>query len=218
MKTKALLAAGLLMAASAASSLAQTVYSVNAVGFVNKTFQANGFTLAANPLIATANTVAALFSGVPEGSAIFTFNPGTGGFDVNSFDFGAWFNPNATLVPGQAFFFKNPTGTPYVNTFVGNVQQGTLTNQLNAGFSLVSSQVPQAGLLTTDLGFPILEGDLVFKFNSSTISYDVYSFVFGDWVGPTGTPGQQPTIDVAEGFFAKKAVTATWSRTFSVNQ
>lgn len=217
MKTKSLLAAGLLMAATAATGSAQTVYSVNAVGFVNKTFQANGFTLAANPLSATANTVAALFPGVPEGALIFTFNPGTGGFDINSFAFGAWSRPNDTIVPGQAFFFKNPTGTAYVNTFVGNVQQGTLATPLNAGFSLVSSQVPQAGLLTTDLGFPTNEGDSVFKFNSVTVGYDVYTFAFGAWSGPGGAP-IQPTIDVAEGFFCKKAVGTTWTRAFNVNQ
>lgn len=221
MKTKALLAAGLVMAASAASSFAQTVYSVNAVGFVNKTFQANGFTLAANPLNATANTVLALFPGVPEGSLIFTFNPASGTFDINSFAFGAWSRPNDTIVPGQAFFFKNSSATPYVNTFVGNVQQGTvaapLNTTLNAGFSLVSSQVPQAGLLTTDLGFPTNEGDSVFKFNQTTIAYDVYSFAFGAWSGPGGA-AIQPTIDVAEGFFCKKAVGTTWSRVFSVSQ
>ena len=216
MKAKALLAAGLMMAAGTASSFAQTVYSVNAVGFVNKIFQANGFTLAANPLSAPTNTVAALFPGVAEGSQIFTFNPGNGGFDINTFAFGVWSSPNNTLVPGQAFFFKNVTATPYTNTFVGNVQQGNLSTPLNAGFSLVSSQVPQQGLVSTDLGYPKTEGDLIFKFNSSTISYEAYTYVFGTWNGPGGAI-VEPTIDVAEGFFAKKAVSAAWNRTFSVS-
>ena len=219
MKTKSLLAAGLLMAATAASSVAQTVYSVNAVGFVNKTFPASGFTLAANPLDATVNTVTALFPGVAEGSQIFTFNPSNGGFDVNTFAFGVWGSPNNTLVPGQGFFFKNASSTAYTATFVGNVQQSTagpLNVTLNAGFSLVSSRVPQQGLVSTDLGFPKIEGDIVFKFNPSTISYEAYTFVFGTWNGPGGAL-VEPTIDVAEGFFSKKAAGATWSRTFSVN-
>ena len=60
MKTKSILAAALLMAASAASASAQTVYSVNAVGFVNVVFP-SGFSIASNPLEGATNTVAALF-------------------------------------------------------------------------------------------------------------------------------------------------------------
>lgn len=222
MKTKTLLAAGLLMAATALNGFAQTVYSVNAVGFVNKTFRASGFTLAANPLNAADNRVSVLFAGAPDGSLIYTFNPTTGGFVVNGFDSGVWDNPNATLVPGQAFFFKNPSSTPYVNTFVGNVQQGvgaqSLKTSLGIGFSLVSSQVPQQGLVRTDLGFPAVAGDLIFKFNPTTISYQVYSFDDNIWTGPTGIEGDEPLIDVAEGFFTKKAVAVVWSRDFSVSQ
>lgn len=217
MKRKAILLAGALVVASVGASSAQTVFSVNAVGFVNKTFRANGFTLAANPLNAATNSVSLIFQGVPEGSIIFTFNPTSGGFDANTFAFGQWSQPNSTLVPGQAFFFKNSSGTAYINTFVGNVQQGTLNTPLNAGFSLVSSQVPQSGLVSTDLLFPKAEGDVIFKFNNTTVSYDAFSFVFGSWFGPGGAAGE-PTIDVAEGFFAKKAVAVTWTRTFNVNQ
>ena len=77
MKTKALLAAGLMMAASAASSLAQTVYSVNAVGFVNVECP-SGFSLIANPLVAADNRVVALFPNATSGTVIFKFNPATG--------------------------------------------------------------------------------------------------------------------------------------------
>lgn len=212
MKTKALLAAGLMIAASAASSLAQTVYSVNAVGFVNVNFPP-GFTLSSNPLDGAANTVLALFPTVPNGTSVFKFDSATGSYTGSTFLFGSWNNPSMTLVPGEGFFFKNPTVTTVVNTFVGNVKQGTLTTPLSAGFTLVGSQVPQSGLVTTDLGLPIGNAESVFKFDTATQAYTGGSFLFGSWSG-----GIEPTIGVGEGFFVKKNASASWTRTFTVNQ
>ncbi|MEQ2008225.1 MAG: hypothetical protein ABMA26_15620 [Limisphaerales bacterium] len=212
MKTKALLAAGLMVAASAASSLAQTVYSVNAVGFVNLNF-APGFTLASNPLDGANNTVAVLLPSVPNGTSVFKFDSAAGTYVGSTFLFGSWNNPSMTLVPGEGFFFKNPGATTLTITFVGNVKQGTLTTPLSAGFTLVGSQVPQGGLVTTDLGLPIGNAESVFKFDTATQAYTGGSFLFGSWTG-----GIEPTIGVGEGFFVKKNASASWTRTFSVNQ
>ena len=151
MKTKSILAAALLIAASAASASAQTVYSVNAVGFVNVVFPP-GFTLASNPLEGATNTVAVLFSSVPNGTSVFKFDSALGQYTGTTFLFGNWGNPSFSLVPGEGFFFKNPGSTTITNTFVGNVKQGALTTSLSSGFTLVGSQVPQAGLVSTDLG------------------------------------------------------------------
>ena len=128
MKTKALLAAGLLIAASTASSFAQTVYSVNAVGFVNVTCPP-GFSIIANPLSATVNTVQALMpTSLPFLSSVFKFNPAGGGFTSSVYlGSGNWTANAMTLVPGEGFFFKNPSASPITLTFVGNVQEGTLT-------------------------------------------------------------------------------------------
>ena len=217
MKTKALLAAGLLIAASTASSFAQTVYSVNAVGFVNVTCPP-GFSIIANPLSATVNTVQALMpTSLPFLSSVFKFNPAGGGFTSSVYlGSGNWTANAMTLVPGEGFFFKNPSASPITLTFVGNVQEGTLTTPLPQGFSLVSSQVPQSGLVSTDLRLPISFLDAVFRFNGS--GYDSYVVVN---VGPpaawTGVGGE-PTINVGEGFFVKKqSSAANWTRVFSVN-
>jgi hypothetical protein len=212
MKAKALLAAGLMMAAAAAQSTAQTVYSVNAVGFVNINFPP-GFTLASNPLEGATNTVPVLFPSVPNGTSVFKFDSGTGSYIGSTFLFGSWNNPSMTLVPGEGFFFKNPSATTLTNTFVGNVKQGTLATPLAAGFTLVGSQVPQSGLVTTDLGLPIGNAESVFKFDTATQSYTGGSFLFGSWSAPG-----EPSIGVGEGFFVKKNATASWTRTFSVNQ
>jgi len=212
MKTKALLAAGLIMAASAASSLAQTVYSVNAVGFVNINFPP-GFSLACNPLEGATNTVAVLFPSVPNGTSVFKFDSAQGQYTGTTFLFGNWGNPSFSLVPGEGFFFKNPGATTITNTFVGNVKQGTLATPLSAGFTLVGSQVPQSGLVTTDLGLPIGNAESVFKFDATTQQYTGATFLFGNWGG-----SGEPTISVGEGFFVKKNASASWTRTFSVNQ
>ena len=215
MKTKALLAAGLLIAASAASSLAQTVYSVNAVGFVNVDCPP-GFSLIANPLAATANTVVALFPNAASGTVIFKFNPATGGFVSSSFSsfLGTWSDPTMTLVPGEGFFYKNPGATTVVNTFVGNVQQGTLTTSLGSGFTLVSSQVPQQGLVSTDLGLPNDAGTTIFTYSNAANSYS--SFAYSSFLG--GWSPNEPTVSVGQGFFVKRSAVGSWSRTFSVNQ
>ena len=212
MKTKALLVAGLMMAASAASSLAQTVYSVNAVGFVNVTFPP-GFTIASNPLVGATNTVAALFSNLPFLSQVFKFDPQSGNFTSSTYLGGTtWTTPGMTLVPGEAFFFKNPSGTAITNTFVGNVSQGTLVTPLPAGFSMASSQVPQAGLVATDLQLPANFLDAVYTFDSVT-GYTGYTYLGGTTWVPS-----EPTIGVGQGFFVKKQAAASWTRNFNVNQ
>ena len=201
------------MAATAASSFAQTVYSVNAVGFVNVEFPP-GFSIASNPLEGAVNTVVALFPATtPNGATIFKFNPGTGSFTSSTYFFGTWSDPLMTLVPGEGFFFRNGSGSAFTNVFVGNVKQNTLTTPLSAGFSLVSSQVPQAGLASTDLLLPVSNGDTVFQFNNASGSYTSSTFFFGSWSAVSG----EPTIKVGEGFFVRRSTAGSWTRTFSVN-
>ena len=211
MKTNSILAAALLMAAAVVSASAQTVYSVNAVGFVNVNLPP-GFSLVSNPLEGATNTVAALFpSSLPNNAQVFKFNSGSGSFQSSTFFFGTWSDPSMTLVPGEGFFFRNPSATTITNTFVGNVKQGTLTTPLAAGFTLVASQVPQAGLVATDLGLPVGNNETVFRFDNSTSAYASSTLFFGTW------SAGEPSIGVGEGFFMKKNATASWTRTFSVN-
>ena len=212
MKTKTLFLAVALAGAGAVSGVAQTVYSVNAVGFVNVVIPAgpNSFSILANPLDAADNSVAALFPSAPTGSAIYKFVGGA--FVANNRGFSAWSNPTQTLVPGEAFFFKNPSATQFTNTFVGEVKQGmNLTTPLVGGFQLVASQVPQSGLVTTDLGLPISASEAVYRFANG--AYLTFNRGFTTW-----SPSE-PTIQAGEGFFLKKnANPANWVRTFSVNQ
>lgn len=215
MRTKFLIASAACAVLSSVAAFAQ-VYSVNAVGFINVTIPASGFGLIANQLNASPNNaVTNIFPSVPDGTTVYTFSATTASYSVNVKDFGVWTRPGDTLSPGQGAFVRNPTATPLVVTFVGEVPQGTLTTPLSAGLQIVSSQVPQAGQLdgAAGLGFPVVDGDTVYRWNPATQNYIVSAYDFGAWVGAAPAPG------VGDAFFVNKAPNPTaWTRTFSVNQ
>ncbi len=205
MRTKTLLAAAIL-AAGIASSVAQSnVYSLNVVGYVNQTYAANQFHMIANPLNATNNTVGALFPNPPFFATIYKF---TGGAyqPANTF-LGAWGDANQTLNPGEGAFLYVPAGTPYTNTYVGEVLQGSLTNVLIPGFNMVGAKVPQLAGLQTVHNLQPGFFDTVYQFQGG--AYLPANTYLGAWT--------EPVIAVAEGFFYYNANTAnTWIRNFSV--
>jgi hypothetical protein len=209
MRTKTLLLTAALGAAGVASALAQ-VYSVNAVGYVNVTAKP-GFNLLNNPLDAGANnTVKALMpADLPDGSIVYTYDGVK--FDLNTYEFGEWTNPNAVLAPGTGFFLRLNGTADKTITFVGEVKQGTLTTPLIAGFNLVGSQVPQDGPIQTILGFVPNEGDVVYNWNTGSGSYGLSTYEFGVW------DPAQARVGVGEGIWIRAIKAGSWTRTFSVN-
>jgi len=218
MRTKTLLLIAAACAAGAVSSMAQ-VYSVNAVGYVNKTVAAGQFALISNPLNAATNTVNALFTPVPDGFQVYIYVPGKG-YAVGTYDsLSEGFIPdavgNAQVTPGMGVFVKNPPGAATTVTFVGEVPQGTLTTQLVAGLQIVSSQVPQAGNAKS-LGLQGADGDQIYIWDTSSQKYQSSTFdaLDNDWSPKLETLKQ---LDVGDAFFLKKVAAGTWTRTFSVN-
>jgi hypothetical protein len=212
MRTKTLLLTAAFGAVGLTSSMAQQVFSVNAVGFVNVSVPP-GFSMIANPLNAPNNTISNLFSAAVDGTTIYKFNePGKPGFSVNTLDTGEWGDPNQTLVPGEGAFIRNPSATAFPITFVGEVMQGPLSNVLPAGFSVKSSQVPQSAAIDTVLGFPAADGDTIYQFSNASKGYTIHTFDTGEWSSGVPTPA------VAESFFVKKITAGNWTRNFSVNQ
>lgn len=212
MNTKTLLLLGALGAAGMTSAVAQTnVYSVNAVGYINLTLP-TGFSLIANQLNSTNNTIGSLLTGLPNFSNFYKFVPGTG-FDIATLVFGAWDKPGLTLNPGEGGFVN--LGSPGALTFVGEVPQGSLTNAAPAGFSIRSSMVPQSGSIDA-LGLtPLLSNfDNVYKWNGN--GYDIYTLVFGSW-SVNGSAGSAPTVAVGEAVFLNLNNPISWVRSFSVN-
>jgi hypothetical protein len=227
MRTKTLLLTAALGAAGVASSMAQAVYSVNAVGYVN-TILKPGFNLVSNPLDAGAgnNTLEKLFSNVsptlPNLLTVYYYN-GTRYLNAAYDDIDLAFKGEAVgqvINPGDGVFVLNPESTDLTVTFVGEVPQGNLVNPLPAGFSIQASQVPQAGRVTTDLGFPPAQADTIYKYNTTTKRYE--NWAYDDLAGENGAwtkDGQvnEPSLTVGEAFFLLKGTAGSWNRTFSVN-
>lgn len=210
MRTKALVLTAALGAAGIASSYAQSVYSVNAVGYINVTC-IPGFTMIANQLSSTNDTVGQLFTAPPDGSAILTWDQSAGTFVMNNFAFGAWDFPDNKLSPGMGVMFQNPD-VAYTVTFVGEVIQGTnITVSLIPGFNMVSSKVPQAGTIQTALGFVPEEGDMLMKWSQSAGTYLQWSYTFGAW------DPEEPSLAVGESAFISTQTAKDWVRSFTVN-
>jgi hypothetical protein len=216
MRTKTLLLTAALSAAGLVSATAQNpVYSVNIVGYINKTL-GTGLSLIANQLNATPdNSIPTLF-GQPTGSVtVSKFNPTTGSFDLAIWDpeNGAWALPPAgmSLNPGQGAFVDNATGVPLPLTFVGEVQLNS-TVTIRNGLDVYSSVIPQAGNLDA-IQFPIPAGSVsLSKFNGS--AFDTFSY---DPENAAWSPSM-PSVAIAEAFFVDNAshATMTWSRAFTV--
>jgi hypothetical protein len=215
MRTKTLLLTAALCAAGIATSKAQAVYSVNAVGYVNTSLAA-GYNLISNPLDNKAtdgNKVKNLFASLPAGAQVFVFN-GTK-YDIASVDdfTGEITGAAADLVvaPGNGVFVRVDAASTV--TFVGEVPAGNLVNHINSGFSIKASQVPQAGKVSTDLGFPKAAGDQIFVFNTATGKYALFSVddFSGDWV-------TEPTLDVGQAVFVRTDAAKDWTRSFDISK
>jgi len=219
MRRKTLLLTAAVSAAAVATSVAQTVYSVNAVGYVNVTVPAGKFAMLANPLNQPTNSLAAVLPDVPANTVVYVFQ--SGGFVQATKRSTGWSGPGATatLNPGQGFFVKNAGTADMTITFVGEVPQGTaLSVPLVAGMNLVGSIVPQAGKVETDLKIPAANGDILYQWDTATQAYKTAATRrtnVGQWTGGTGG---EPTIGVGEGFFYSAKAAGNWTRSFSVNQ
>jgi hypothetical protein len=216
MRTKTLLLTAAVGAAGIATSSAQTpVYSVNAVGYVN-TALIKGYNLISNPLDNKAtggNVIKSLFAGSAAGTQIFKFDSATSKYSLAAVDdfTGEIVGDaaNLTLVPGEGVFILAPAAATV--TFVGEVPAGNLSNPIPKGFSIRSSQVPQAGTVTA-LGYVPEEGDQINVFDEATQKYVVHGFEFGEWSGGV------PSLGVGEAAFFNSPNAKTWNRSFDISQ
>ncbi|MBI3882270.1 MAG: hypothetical protein HY301_19710 [Verrucomicrobia bacterium] len=209
---KTLLLGAALTVAAVATVQAQTpVYSVNVVGY-HKVVIPTGFSMIANQVTGTNNTIGYFFPTPTNGTRFYKFT-GT------SFSVSEYFGPPnnvwddggvATLGVGEGGFIYNP-GAPYTNTFAGEVLVGSITNTIPAGFSIKSCVLPQGGSITAALQYTPSNGDRVYKFNG--VSYDISEY-FGT---PFNVWDSEPVLNVGESFFFFKQSSGQWVRVFSVN-
>ncbi len=160
------------------------------------------YALLANPYLRGGNTVAEVFSsttGLPSGTVVYKYTTGQGNYGTSTFT-GAWSNPNLILNPGEGFFLSFSSEVAGAGTSVQvNFSGDTVSSiALPAGgqYGLIGSPIDKAGSLVHDLGYPVTEGDYIYKFNVGSQSYVSDSFVDGEW-----DSGSEPRLGVGEGFF-----------------
>jgi len=171
-------------AVGALSSSAQTVYSVNVVGYVNTVFWGTNapgntlhhsqYTLVSNPLDnGSGNQIQQLFAAQGSniyGDTAYYFSPTAQSF-ISDFNSYGWGTPTLALPPGSGFFLLN-AGATFTNTFVGTVVQAPniAPIPLIPGYSLASSTFPVSGFVQ-DLGLNANNGDTVYLFSQSGQSF-----------------------------------------------
>jgi len=222
MRTKALIITAALGLASAASSMAQAVYSVNVVGYINLPIQP-GFNLVANQLKASPNNrLGSVLPSVAVETQVLKFV--NNNYTADVFDGSAWLDnstgePSTTSVsPGEGFFLYSPSAATV--TLVGEVTTGNnLTVNMGAGFSLISSIVPQAIALDPVNGFNNVVEMQYLTFNAGTQNYNTTLVNDGSgWLNnETGDPVPDPVPSVGQGFFIYSTGPASWVRSFNPN-
>jgi hypothetical protein len=235
MRTKVLIAAALL-AASLASSMAQNVYSLNVVGYVNVTLPPSQFTAIANPLDASmggtvpnGNDMATLFGStngnIANGSKIQQFVSALNDYSaaINYSGITKKWASTFSMAPGVGALYYNNGATPTVVTFTGQVPQGSY-NVANLGksqFTMVGSPVPIGGDVTnstTVVGLVPNNGDTISTFNSGINDYNAvtkWSAITKKWsVSATSTLGIAP--GQAFLYYNNGAANNAWVSNFTV--
>jgi hypothetical protein len=237
MRTKVLICAAFL-AASLASSMAQNVYSLNVVGYVNITIPAGQGTIICNPLDSNMgspagggfNDITNLFTattGNPQANSIIeAFNPVTAnwGSPITYNSITHKWSSSLPLGVGQAIYYKNvSTSVATVFTFTGQVQQGTYVNNVFAksGANMIGSPVPIGGGLTnstTVTGLVPNANDLVEVFNGAAPGGGSWS-AQSTWNSVTKKWSADYQIPPGQGFYYKNGsatATLTWTSNFTV--
>lgn len=207
------------MAAGLASSMAQNVYSLNVVGYVNVTVTP-GYTLCANQLITDTNGIGEVLPNPPDNAYVLTFV--NSDYNADQSQGGAWYdansgNPSTTqLPPGVGWFYSNPGSTTTL-TLVGTVPQGTGTINLNAGYTLIGTYTPQVLVLDPTNGFPLPDNTYCLTFdNLVTHDYVAAQSQGGAWYDANSGNPETVAPAVGQGYFINAPSAASWSYSFTV--
>ena len=171
---------------------------------------APGYSLVYMPLVpgpfgpGTKSTVTNLIF-VLNGTSIYKVDGN--GFIANNYLYG-WSDPAMNLVPGEAWYGRNPWPTNEDLVVLGNPQIGRLTNQYDAGFCLCGSIVPVNGGLSSSLGFSPEDGTRAFFYNNASGMFDIYERVAGAW-NPF-----EPAVDISTGFWVWAPHSGKWTQSF----
>lgn len=206
------------LAAGAVSSMAQNVYSLNVVGYVNYGFSAGNYVLVSNPLDNTNNDLNTIIPSAPDGSTVQLWSVALQDFAASTPQFststGKWF-PTASIAPGQGFFVV--ANGNFTNTFVGNVRQGPVTNTLvgNGNYECIASTVPLGGGTTNVLDqYPALDGDTI---QIWSVALQDFAATTPQYSTSTGKWFPDYNFNVGDGFFlVRNGAGTNYVRSFTV--
>jgi len=211
------------------------VYSLNVVGYINRTIPGTGqYALVANQLDTGNNVYSNILQTLPVGTKVLKWTGATFS-TAQRVAFGNGWSPATnslnTLNPGEAAFIQSAAAsTGITNTFVGNVPglaatggtnpvySVTFTNTFPAGFWLSGNQVPETGTATA-LGITGAvpaspAGSAILLWNEGTQSYNTFTRVS---FGVGWSPSVPSISNVAQGFFFNTKGPGSWTNTFNVN-
>jgi hypothetical protein len=222
MRTKTTLAAAAILAAGLASSMAQNVYSLNVVGYVNVPIPAGQTILLCNPLQnQTANYNTNLFSPaqLADGSTVTKWNVANNDFDgtIATYytEISAW-DIAMSLPVGEGFFLNNP-GAAYTATFVGEIPASVTRTIAGGGATTaIGSSIPYGGGFQSSLGsFVPSDGDTATGWSPANNDFDgtiaTYFTEISAW--DMALPNIDPGIGL---FLVHFGSSQSWTRNFTV--
>ena len=168
------------------------------------------FAMIANPLNHGGNTASEVLPSVPVGTRVYKWLGSA--YQMNTLSSAGWSNPTQVLRPGEGFFIALPQATPnpYPLTFSGETPSNTLALPSSNQLVMLSSPLPRAGRLVTDLGFPVGPHDLLYRFDRVSQNFVAYSYISGVTWSP-----EEPRLEVGESFMLQRASAAptSWTQT-----
>jgi hypothetical protein len=230
MRTKALLGLAAL-AVGLSTSVAQNVYSLNVVGYVNVSLQANKLHFLSLPVVPVdgnfniTNTI--VLDNSQDFANIYTW-AGTGWSTTTPTWFGTdlggtgW-APSMVISNGVGFFLASAANSTL--TFVGQVPQGALAYNIPAGLSTLANQVPVSANFpgaTVGNDFDnIYTWDLTGQ-GWSTVSWTYFGADLGGtgWSngGGAGNNAAGPLLNPGDGvFYVNGGAALPFTQNFTVN-
>ena len=218
MRTKVLLGLAAL-AVGITTSVAQNVYSLNVVGYVNVSLQANklhflslplanssgDYTVGTNIKLDDSQDFANLYSWDVAGQQ---WNPALLWLG------GAWDNPSQVVSNGVGFFISSVANSTL--TFVGEVPQGNIPYTIPAGVSTLANKVPvSTNFPGSGAAFPGNDFDNLYTWDFAGQQWGPGALYLG---GVWDTPNPNgPMLNPAEAvFYVNGGAAIPFTRTFTV--
>lgn len=205
------------LAVSASACLAQNVYSLNIVGYVNVQVT-NGLNLIANPLKPSngdyniTNTITLPESA--DGAQIYSWAGTAWSTTIPGWIGGFGWDTSLDIPLGNAFFLRSPVTTQI--TFVGEVATGDIANSLATGLNVVANKVPVDERWPGNRG---TDGDQIYVWNTAAQSWDsaIWGFIdgFGWDNGAASTDVAGPMLSAGQGVIYSAKAPLSWTRSFN---